>query len=72
MIIMSSLYGRVLNFSKKHDIGSVVSGILKVSGSSGHSLVTSQLQPAKQTRRRWWCIVTPPMAKLALFWKIER
>ena len=43
----------------------VVSGILRVSGSSRHSPVTSQLQPAKQTRRRRWCSVVPPMAKLA-------
>ena len=51
---------------------SVVSGILRVSGSSRHSLVTSLLQPAKQTRRRWWCSVVPSMAKLALFWKTGR
>ena len=49
----------------------VVSRILKVSGSPGHSPVTSRLQPAKQTRRRRWYSVVPPMEKLALFGKLE-
>ena len=43
----------------------IVSGILKFSESSRHSLVTSRLQPAKQIRRQRWCSVAPSMAKLA-------
>ena len=43
----------------------VVSEILRVSGSSGHSLVTSRLQPAKKIRRRQWCSVVPSMEKLS-------
>ena len=50
----------------------VVFGILRVSGSPRHSPVASRLQPAKQTRRRWWCSVISPMAKLALFGKLKR
>ena len=49
----------------------VVSGILRVSGSSGHSLVTSRLQHAKQTRRRRWYSVVPLIEKLSFFWKTE-
>ena len=30
---------------------------------------TSWLQPAKQIRRRRWCSIVPPMAKLFFFWK---
>ena len=58
-------------WSQTYDPIIVVSEILRVSGSSGHSPVTSRLQPSKQTRRRRWCSVAPPMAKLAFFWKIE-
>ena len=49
----------------------VVSKILRVGGSSRHSPVTSRLQPAKQTRRRRWCSVIPPMAKLAFFGRLR-
>ena len=31
---------------------------------------TSWLQPTKKIRRRRWCSVAPPMAKLVFFWKI--
>ena len=53
-------------------VNDVVFGILGVNGLSGYSPVTSLLQPAKQTRRRLWCSVVPPMAKLAFFGKLER
>ena len=49
----------------------VVSGILRVSGSSRHSPITSRLQPAKQIRRQRWCSVVPPMAKLAFFRRLR-
>ena len=49
------------------NVNDVVSGILKVNGSLGHSPVTSRLQHAKQTRRQRWCFVIHPIAKLALF-----
>ena len=49
----------------------IVSRILRVSGSPGHSPVTSRLKPARQTRRRRWCSVVPPMAKLGFFRKTK-
>ena len=50
----------------------VVSGNLRVSGLPGHSPVTNRLQPVKQTRRRRWCSIVPPMTKLAFIRKLER
>ena len=49
----------------------VVFRILRVSGSSEHSPVTSRLQPIKQTRRRQWCSIVPPMAKLDFFGRLS-
>ena len=54
-----------------HTTPIVVSEILRVNESLGHSPITNRLQPAKQTRRRRWCYVVPVMAKLALFWETE-
>ena len=36
----------------------------------GASPITSQLQPAKQTRRRRWCSIIPPMTKLSFFGRL--
>ena len=54
-----------------HTAPIVVFRILRVSGSSGHSPVTSRLQPTKQTRRRWWCSVIPLMTKLVFFGRLR-
>ena len=55
-----------------HTVPIVVFGILRVNGSPRHSPVTNRQQPAKQTRRRRWCSVVSPMAKLSHFGKLER
>ena len=65
-------FATFFNFFKKLEVNiPVVSRILRVSGSSGHSPVTSRLQPAKQTRRRRWCSVVPPLEKLVFFRRLS-
>ena len=52
-------------------ISSVVSGILRISGSSGHSSVTSQLQPAKTNKKTTVVFHRPSDGKVSFFWKTE-